>query len=152
MIIICSSLYFQVRLSETIPIIESTNEVPKQITIDQDTHDNHDKNKSLEIEKHINNKPPPPSEPAPSSNNNTTNVPLRWRPEITATKRDNLLNRMQKGRRNVMRNRASRMSETARRMLGLMSVMMAGRAQGATTGIYSKNNNDIQTGLDGNIC
>lgn len=48
--------------------------------------------------------------------------------------------------------RATRMNETAKRMLGLMSVMMGGRAAGATTAIFNKQNPEIQTGLDGNIC
>ena len=95
-----------------------------------------------------NNKPSPPSKAAPDPKSNVV-VPLRWRPN---TPSNNYINsRLQRGKRQSM-NRRSRMSETARRMLGLMSVMMAGRAQGVTTGVFSKQNNDVQTGLDGNIC
>eukprot|EP01083_Nonionella_stella_P034899 95413_1 len=90
-------------------------------------------------------KPPPPAEPAPDV---ASVVPLRWRPDMPNSK--NISARIRRGRMKMNR-RSSRMSETARRMLGLMSVMMAGRAQGVTTGIFAKQMVDVQTGLDGNV-
>eukprot|EP01084_Bolivina_argentea_P084368 152607_1 len=93
----------------------------------------------------LKNKPNPPTQPAPAAK---PAVPLRWRPGAPSNK--TIAWRLQRGRQKLNRG-SSRMSQTARRMLGLMSVMMAGRAQGVTTGIYSKQMNDVQTGLDGNI-
>ena len=119
--------------SETISMTNSTKPIPQSTTIPI---------------------PPPPSTPAPipkSKSRSNSIIPLRWRPD-TNLRPNNMIGRTRRGRRQIINNRAARMSETAKRMLGLMSVMMAGRAQGITTGIYSKQANDIQTGLDGNIC
>ena len=45
----------------------------------------------------------------------------------------------------------SKMGESARRMLGLMSVMMGPRVKGLNMGIFSKHTPGVTTGLNGNI-
>ena len=109
---------------------------------------------SISVDNSVNPIPPPPSHPAPipkSKSRSDTIIPYRWRPDANL-RSNKAMTRIRRGRRYAMSKRASRMSETAKRMLGLMSVMMAGRAQGVTTGVYSKQSIDVQTGLDGNIC
>lgn len=96
-------------------------------------------------------KPAPPSKP-PADNGTSQNkaaIPKRWRPErapapAAAVGRQGITRRAMRG--------PSRMSETAGRMLGLMSVMMGGRAAGMTTGQFSQNRQDVHTGVDGTVC
>ena len=82
---------------------------------------------------------------APPTSALAPKVPKRWRPERAP---------VTSGRQAIGRARArgpQRMSQTAGRMLGLMSVMMGGRAMGMTTGQFTQHNADIQTGMDGTI-
>ena len=129
--------------SETEISNTNSHSISNVTSIENDDASNSHKNEQTAI-------PPPPSKPAPIPKSQSI-IPLRWRPD-TNLRSNNAVTRIRRGKRQVMSTRASRMSETAKRMLGLMSVMMAGRAQGVTTGIYSKQTMDIQTGLDGNIC
>ena len=86
--------------------------------------------------------PSPPTEPAPNVRKPVVNP--RWRPSAPATMRERRLN--------LARKQPTRMGFAARRVLGLMSVMMTGKAMGVSTDKLQKLREDIQTTMDGDIC
>lgn len=87
--------------------------------------------------------PSPPTNPAPNIRKKSV-MNLRWRPSAPATMRER--------KENLARKQPTRMNLAARRLLGLMSVMMTGKAMGVQTGALQKLREDIQTTMEGDIC
>jgi hypothetical protein len=81
-----------------------------------------------------------PTENRPSADPLT----VRWRPEQQPANATAMRNHKHQ-------NGPTKMGQTARKMLGLMSVMMAGRVAGPNKPTFDSQNPDIQTGLNGNI-